>query len=161
MSDHSNFDALLHKTHIKVLLGTKVPRPDMCRSIISLCKIAYHMCQETTERVVGYVYIYLYRYLYIYIYILCILFIYIYLPLINSLFYFLYLFIFIDNRLLFEPFCYEICCCLSQSNQIWYAYLCMFHKKVFYNIFSMERLVFGFFLGEIKRGNFQRKREPA
>ena len=63
VSDLSKFDTLLHKTHIKVQGPsiTKVPRLDMCRSIISLSKIAYQMCcdhpfsqrSKTTERAVG------------------------------------------------------------------------------------------------------------
>ena len=51
-------DALLHKTYIKVLL---VPRPDMCRSMLSLSKIAHQMWRHhpfsqrntTPERTVG------------------------------------------------------------------------------------------------------------
>ena len=56
-SDGSKLDALLHKTHIKVLL---VQRLGMCRSILSLSKIAHQMWSDhpfsqrnvTTERTV-------------------------------------------------------------------------------------------------------------
>ena len=42
VSDFSKVDALLHETHIKVLLVyTKVPRLDMYRSILSLIRIAH------------------------------------------------------------------------------------------------------------------------
>ena len=43
VSDLSKLDALLHKTHIKVFSGTKVPRPGMCKSVLSLSKIAHQM----------------------------------------------------------------------------------------------------------------------
>ena len=50
VSDHCNPDALLHKTHIKVL------RLDMCTSMISLSKIAHQIyiksvlkCTSTTK----------------------------------------------------------------------------------------------------------------
>ena len=60
VSDLSKFDALLHKTR-QTPSGTKVPRPGMCISIISLNKIAHQMWRDhpfsqrskTTERVVG------------------------------------------------------------------------------------------------------------
>ena len=55
-------DALLHKTHItrQGPSGTKVPRLDMCRSIISLSKIAHQVWRnqsfsqknKTTEKAV-------------------------------------------------------------------------------------------------------------
>ena len=45
MSDLSNFDALLHKTH-QSPSGTKVPRL-MCRSMLSLSKIAHQMWYDT------------------------------------------------------------------------------------------------------------------
>ena len=41
VSDLSKLDALLHKAHTKVLLV--LPRPDMCRLILSLSKIAPQM----------------------------------------------------------------------------------------------------------------------
>ena len=58
VSDLSKLEALLHKTHIKILL---VPRFDMCGSIISLSKIAHQMWRDhlfgqrnkTTERAVS------------------------------------------------------------------------------------------------------------
>ena len=61
VSDLSKLDALLHKTHIKVFSGTKVPRPGMCKSVLSLSKIAHQMwCDHpfsqrnmTTEKTVG------------------------------------------------------------------------------------------------------------
>ena len=56
VSDLSKLDALLHKTHIRV----KEPRLNMCRSILSFCKIAHQMWHDhpfsqrnrTTERTV-------------------------------------------------------------------------------------------------------------
>ena len=42
VSDLSKPDALLHKTH-QGPSGTKVPRLDMCRSILSLSKTAHEM----------------------------------------------------------------------------------------------------------------------
>ena len=52
MSDHNKFDALFHKTHIKVLL---VPRLNMCRSILSLkwhikCVVITHSAKETGKQ---------------------------------------------------------------------------------------------------------------
>ena len=40
LDHHTKLDVLMHKTHIKVLL---VPRPDKCRSRLSLNKIAHQM----------------------------------------------------------------------------------------------------------------------
>ena len=60
VSDHSKVDALLHNTH-QGPSGTKVPRRDICRSILSLSKIAHQMWRDnpfsqrkrTTEKTVG------------------------------------------------------------------------------------------------------------
>ena len=46
MSELSKPYALLHKTHIKVFSGTKVPRLDMSRSILPLSKIAHQMWRD-------------------------------------------------------------------------------------------------------------------
>ena len=48
--DLSKLDALLHKIHSKVFLVLRVPRLNMCRSIISLSKIT-RQCGVTTHSV--------------------------------------------------------------------------------------------------------------
>ena len=60
VSDTSKRGALLHKTH-QCSSGTKVPKLDLCKSILSLSKIAHQMCHDhqlsqrnrATERTVG------------------------------------------------------------------------------------------------------------
>ena len=60
MSDLSKLESLLQKTHQGVS-GTRVPRLDMFKSILSSSKIAHQMCcdhpfsqrNRTTERTVG------------------------------------------------------------------------------------------------------------
>ena len=48
IADLTKHDALLHKTSIKVflVLRSKAPRLDMCRSIISLSKIVHQMWHD-------------------------------------------------------------------------------------------------------------------